>query len=108
MKNSGPKHPKGMASKGNRAISIAVAIAIQASMLSVADAQEATGDKPAADAGLEQVVVTGSRIARRDYVANSPIQTVDAGLLEDKAGIGIENTLNKLPEFVPAATEYTQ
>jgi len=26
---------------------------------------------------LEEVVVTGSRIVRRDYEANSPLQTVD-------------------------------
>ncbi len=59
-------------------------------------------------ADIEQVVVTGSRILRRDLQANSPIQTIDATSLEDKAGIAIENTLNKLPQFVPAATEFTQ
>ena len=105
---SGPKQSRGNPPRGNCAISIAVAFAIQASVLSVASAQEAPSDKASSDNSVEQVVVTGSRIARRDYVANSPIQTVDAGLLEDKAGIGIENTLNKLPEFVPAASEYTQ
>ncbi len=114
MKISGSRHPKGMSPRGNRAVSIAVALAIQTSMLSMAYAQETPTDKSTdktttdANANVEQVVVTGSRIARRDYQANSPIQTVDAGLLEDKAGIGIENTLNKLPEFVPAASEYTQ
>lgn len=56
---------------------------------------------------LEEITVTGSRIVRRDFEANSPIQTVDSEAFKDNSAIAVENTLNKLPQFVPAATQYT-
>jgi outer membrane receptor protein involved in Fe transport len=88
---------------------MAVALAIQASLMQLANAQQApqSTQKAGAD-NLDQVVITGSRIVRRDYVANSPIQTIDASALENKAAVTIEDTLNKMPQFVPAATGYTQ
>ena len=93
----------------NRAITLAVALAIQAGVIPLAYSQAAPAAKEkSADDALEQIVVTGSRIVRRDYQANSPVQTIDSASLEDKASVSIENTLNKLPQFVPAATEYTQ
>src|SRR4029077_805255 len=88
----------------NTAISIAVALALQASLSQLAHAQQASDS----DEGLAQVTITGSRIVRRDYEANSPIQTIDASALENKAAVTIEDTLNKMPQFVPAATGYTQ
>ena len=57
----------------------------------------------AAEDGLEEVQVTGSRITRKDLVANSPFVSVDAAALEQKAGLNIESYLNQLPEFNPAA-----
>src|SRR4051812_32672388 len=102
MKSSSP--PRVVASpRRNSAISIAVALAIQASLAQTASAQDAS--KPDE---ISQVTVTGSRIVRRDYEANSPIQTIDASALENKAAVAIEDTLNKMPQFVPAATGYTQ
>jgi outer membrane receptor protein involved in Fe transport len=57
---------------------------------------------------LEEVVVTGSRIVRRDYEANSPIQTVDRGAFENQNSVALETALNNLPQFVPAAQGMTQ
>jgi iron complex outermembrane receptor protein len=57
---------------------------------------------------LEEVVVTGSRIVRRDYEANSPLQTVDRSAFEQQNSIGLETALNNLPQFVPAAQGLTQ
>lgn len=57
----------------------------------------------AAEEALEEVQVTGSRITRKDYVANSPFVSVDSAALEQKSGLNIENYLNQLPEFNPAA-----
>lgn len=57
---------------------------------------------------LEEVTVTGSRIVRRDYSANSPIQTINKSSLEAQTSIGLETALNQLPQFVPAATGLTQ
>ncbi len=96
----------GGGTRRNSAVSIAVALAIQTSLMQMASAQD--GAEGAKTDELAQVTVTGSRIARRDYEANSPIQTVDSSALENKAAVAIEDTLNKMPQFVPAATGYTQ
>ncbi len=53
---------------------------------------------------LAEVTVTGSRIARRDYESQSPIVTVQAEAFEDRSSVGIESTLNQLPQFQPAGT----
>ena len=80
---------------------IALALALPAAVLPSARAQE-----PAA--APEEIIITGSRIVRRDYDANSPIQTIDASAFEAQSAIAMEDTLNELPQFVPAATGYTQ
>ena len=59
------------------------------------------------DQVLEEVVVTGSRILRQDFTANSPIQTVDEQLFEQTSAVGVETILNRLPQFVPAVTQFT-
>ena len=51
-----------------------------------------------------EIIVTGSRIARRDYQANSPILTADDALLKDSSTGAIESNLNKLPQFTPVQT----
>src|SRR5690554_875141 len=56
--------------------------------------------------GLEEVVVTGSRIVRRDFEANSPITTIDATRFEETSTIAIESVVNQLPQFVPAASQF--
>jgi outer membrane receptor protein involved in Fe transport len=50
----------------------------------------------------EAIVVTGSRIARRDYTAESPILTVDEEFLENSGPVTIEQSLNALPQFQPS------
>jgi outer membrane receptor protein involved in Fe transport len=51
-----------------------------------------------------QIVVTGSRIVRRDYEANSPIVTVDQAAIENRSELGVEDALNELPQFSPAGS----
>lgn len=48
-----------------------------------------------------EIVVTGSRIARRDYEANSPIVTVSENLLQNTPTSSLERNLNQLPQFTP-------
>jgi outer membrane receptor protein involved in Fe transport len=48
---------------------------------------------------IQEVVVTGSRIARQDYTADSPIVTLTSQNLMSQADLQIQNTLNKLPQF---------
>ena len=56
---------------------------------------------------LEEVKVTGSRILRRDLDATSPLVTVGAEAFESSGTVALETSLNKLPQFVPAVTQFT-
>ncbi|MBI1682609.1 TonB-dependent receptor domain-containing protein [Caulobacter hibisci] len=64
-------------------------------------AQAQTNDEPAA---VEEVVVTGSRIARRDYVSNSPIMTMGAEQIEKTGSVTVDTLLNQMPQFVPSVS----
>ena len=66
-------------------------------MGSVAYAQGAPAAAPSTE-----VVVTGSRIAKKDFASTSPMVTVNSAQFENTANIAIEATLNKLPQFTPA------
>ncbi|RKF23616.1 hypothetical protein D6851_03490 [Altericroceibacterium spongiae] len=48
-----------------------------------------------------EIVVTGSRIVRRDFESSSPIVTVDDSLLQQSSTAAVESNLNKLPQFTP-------
>jgi outer membrane receptor protein involved in Fe transport len=63
-----------------------------------ADAPAGGAAQPAASS---EVVVTGSRIVRRDFTSNSPIVTVNSQAFEASGNVAVEATLNKLPEFTP-------
>lgn len=52
---------------------------------------------PASD--VQEVVVTGSRIARTDYVAESPIVTLSAQAVEARGPATIDQTFNQMPQF---------
>lgn len=53
------------------------------------------------EAVQETVLVTGSRIAKQDFVSNSPIATVSAETFELTGSINTEDVLNTLPQAVP-------
>src|SRR5690606_36572191 len=57
---------------------------------------------------IEEVVVTGSLITRRDFEANSPIVTVDEDLFDQSTTSAIETQLNRLPQFTPTLDNPTQ
>ena len=75
------------------ASAIAATLAIPAAGMLAANAQEAERD---------EILVTGSRIVRRDFTANSPIQTVDEDAFKAQSSIALETALNDLPQFVPS------
>jgi iron complex outermembrane receptor protein len=85
------------------ALSSAVAAALAMSTASYLQAQE----QPEESGALEEITVTGSRIVRQDFTANSPIQTVDEQMFEQTSAVGVETVLNRLPQFVPAVTQFT-
>ena len=53
---------------------------------------------------LEEIVVTGTRIARPGFDAASPIVAVLAAVFERTASGTAETTLNRYPQFVPGHT----
>ncbi len=54
----------------------------------------------------EPIIVTGSRIVRRDFQASSPIVTLEAEAFENASTFAIETPLNQLPQFVPALSQF--
>src|SRR4051812_18487957 len=91
-------------------------MALKPSLLSVAAAVSAiiasggTSSVHAQDAQRDEVAevtVTGSRITRRDYEANSPLVTVDAEAFEKQSGQNVESYLNQLPNYNPASSPTT-
>jgi iron complex outermembrane recepter protein len=58
----------------------------------------------AQDTELDQIVVTGSRIARPDFSSASPIVSVTQELFERSGARTVEAALNTLPQFVPSWT----
>ncbi|MDJ0747824.1 MAG: TonB-dependent receptor [Woeseiaceae bacterium] len=55
----------------------------------------------ASDEVVEEIVVTGSRLLRRDFGAPSPIATIDAEVLAFSGQPTLEETLNQLPQITP-------
>lgn len=59
---------------------------------------------PTQDSGSTQdIVVTGSRIARRDYQSSSPITTVSQDFIRSTGQPTVESALNAFPQFTPSA-----
>lgn len=56
---------------------------------------------------LEEVVVTGSRIVRRDYSSDSPLVTITSDNLQNTSSVSIEQSLSKLPQFVSGPNQIT-
>ena len=71
--------------------------------LAIAAGPAMAQDAPASQTDASQVadvVVTGSRIARKDFEAVSPITTVTAETIELTSTLSVENLLNDLPSVV--------
>lgn len=77
-----------------------------ASLATPAWSQDTGGEDGADAAPVNSIIVTGSRIARPDFTATSPIVSLDSELFEDSASINLEANLNKLPQFSPALTQF--
>lgn len=84
-----------------RAVSLALLGAVVVGALP-AVAQEPAPQDDATDIGT--VVVTGSRIERQDYIANSPTMTVRAEQILGNSDITLDTYLNSLPQVNPAGT----
>lgn len=87
-----------------RTVQLAVPFGAVASLFaSQAMAQSAPEVGPEPAAQVEEIVVTGSRISRRDYVSQTPIVTVTADTIARAGAPTIEASLNQLPQFTASA-----
>jgi outer membrane receptor protein involved in Fe transport len=68
-------------------------------------AQQATPQVEEEAAQVGDIVVTGSRIARKDYVATSPIVTVSQEDFQATGSVTIDTLINDLPQFVPSINQ---
>ncbi|MGD8327230.1 MAG: TonB-dependent receptor [Sphingomonadales bacterium] len=53
------------------------------------------------EAAAEEIIVTGSRIARPDLSANSPVNVIEAEVFQQQGTVNIENVVNQLPAVTP-------
>lgn len=58
---------------------------------------DSTSNEPA----VEEIVVTGSRLVRRDFNAPSPISTLDREVLAASGQATLEESLNQMPQIQP-------
>lgn len=86
-------------SRGTAARRIA-ALALSASLLPLtAPAFANAAAEEAAENHQDMIVVTGSRISRRDFVSESPITTVNADVVANTGQLTLEKSLGQLPQF---------
>jgi outer membrane cobalamin receptor len=81
--------------------------AILGAALAIAPPSRIAAQQPQPQQTLEEITVTGSRIQRQDFTANSPITTIDEASFQNTSTIGVEKVLNELPQFVPALSQFT-
>ncbi len=79
------------------------AIAVSLTFGSTQGHAQSTGD----EALLEEVVVTGSRLVRRDLDAPSPLVTIDGDELFYAGNVTLEQTLNEFPQLQTDVTAQT-
>lgn len=89
--------------------STAVAALFSGAALSAAPAaaQQAPSGGEGEAESLAEVVVTGSRIARRDFASNSPIVTIDQSAIAAQGSPTLETSLNQLPQLAFSASSNT-
>jgi outer membrane receptor protein involved in Fe transport len=55
-----------------------------------------------AQAAGEDIIITGTRIARPGYTSSSPVASIDANELARQQPADVESVLRQLPQFVPS------
>ena len=70
-------------------------------------AQESTDTAAAATEGDDFIVVTGSRIQRRNIESAAPVAVVDAAEFQLSGTVNVENVINTLPQVIPGTTSFS-
>ena len=76
-----------------------VGLAVSAAL---ADAPTPAADSPEKTGNIEAIVVTGSRISRRDYQSDSPIVTIDESTLAAAGQPTLDRAIGEMPQFAAA------
>ncbi len=63
--------------------------------------------EPVSTAPAQDIVVTGSRISRRDFTSTSPITTVSQDFIAKNDSATLESSLNQLPQIASSASSST-
>lgn len=87
------------------------AIALAICPAAIAQTASAPGDAAATaeqDSAMQDIVVTGSRIARSGFDAPTPVSVVGQERMEQRAITNVGDALNELPSFRPLVTPATQ
>jgi outer membrane receptor protein involved in Fe transport len=67
--------------------------------LTMAAPVHAQGNADASANEEQAIIITGSRIQRRDYSSDTPLTTVSNEMLEASADVSIDSSLKELPQF---------
>ena len=86
---------------GPQRLFLVAAIYVCAALYGDALAAEPDTDITAAEPAIEEIVVTGTRIKRRDFVTSSPLVTVGLEQIQFSGHATLEETLNQLPQVLP-------
>ena len=78
---------------------VKLALAVNAGLVGFGSTQALAQEEGAEE--LEEVIVTGSRIRKQDFVSNAPVATVGVEQIELTNTINAESLLNTLPQTVP-------
>jgi iron complex outermembrane receptor protein len=68
-------------------------------LLGAAGPALAQANKPADQAEVSEVVVTGSLISRRDFKSESPISTIDNSAIAAAGSPSLDGVLGQMPQF---------
>lgn len=64
-----------------------------------AESSTAAAEPAKEEVALEEVVVTGSRIVRKELESSSPMVIVESAAFDNRANLAIEDVLNQMPQF---------
>ena len=80
---------------------VKLALAVNAGLIGLSAAPAALAQQDPGAGELEEVVVTGSRIRKKDFTSNAPVATVGFEQIELTGTVNTESLLNTLPQTVP-------
>src|SRR5690349_6959512 len=93
-----------MRSRFERSSTLATAASLVALLSAMPIAAQAADQPQAAQADVEEIVVTGSRIVRDGYEAPTPVTVIGVEQLQDSGKVSIFDTIAQFPTFAGNTT----